>query len=178
MRSAIAPFPKSAITLEKLLELLPKLTDYYVERGYISSGAFLPPQKITEGKIQIQIVESTLSAVEIEGLSRLKDSYIRTRLPELDRPLNIQTLARSLAKLQNDPLIEKLKGEIIEQDRGSNILLLSIEEAPPFNAALRFSNSYSSSIGNFGGSANISHDNLLDFGDRCFNKPLRFYVYL
>lgn len=167
LRSVITPLPKSPITLEELSALSSKkLTDYYVDRGYIGSGAFIPPQKFVEGKIQIQIIESTLSAVEIEGLSRLKDSYIRTRLPELDRPLNIQTLARSLAKLQNDPLIEKLKGEIIEQDRGSNILLLSIEEAPPFNAALRFTNSYSSSIGNFGGSANISHNNLLGFGDR------------
>lgn len=166
LKEAIA-LPKSPVTIEKLLQLFPdKLTNYYVERGYISSGAILPPQKITDGKIQIQIVESTLSAVEIRGLSRLKDSYIRKRLPKLDKPLNVKTLARSLAKLQNDSLIEKLKGEIIQQNQGKNILLLSIEEAPSLNASLRFTDSYSHSIGNFGGAANITHNNLLGFGNR------------
>ena len=165
LKSALAPLTKTAITLEQLLQLIPQLTKYYVDRGYISSGAFLPTQKMTDGKIEIQIVESNLTDIKIKGLSRLKDSYIKKRLTILNQPLNIKTLTRSLAKLQNDPLIEKLSGEIIQHERGSNILLLSIEETPPFNASLRLTNSYSPSIGSFGGIAQISHHNLLGFGD-------------
>ncbi len=166
LEAIVAPVKGQKIPLEQILELRDKLTNYYVAQGYTSSGAFLPPQRLSDGKIQIQIVEGTLAAIKIEGLSRLSDNYVRARLPEIDKPLNINVLAQSLATLQNDPLIKQINGEITQQRVGRNVLLINLEENPPVNLTLRVNNTNSPSVGRFGGVVNITHNNFLGFGDR------------
>ena len=166
LKTLVAPLEGTKISIEEILELDGKLTEYYVERGYANSGAFLPPQNLTDGTIEIQIVEGTLTAFQIKGLSNLSEDYIRSRLPDLGQPLNVNNLAEKLGRLRNDPLIESINAEIIQESIGKNILQLEVEENSPLKSQLTLTNGYSPSIGSLGGNASITHQNLLGFGDR------------
>ena len=53
LEAIVAPLEGREIPLEQILELRDQLTEYYLERGYASSGAFLPPQKLTDGQSRI-----------------------------------------------------------------------------------------------------------------------------
>lgn len=50
------------ITSNELQELRRKLTQFYVEKGYVNSGAVIPDQKVNDGIIRIHIIEGSLLA--------------------------------------------------------------------------------------------------------------------
>lgn len=61
---------RGELTFEDLLELRLRITQLYLDNGYITSGAFLPNnQVLTDGVIRIQVVEGTLEAIDLCLLS-------------------------------------------------------------------------------------------------------------
>ena len=47
------------ITVKDLQEMTGKITDLYRQKGYMTCGAVLPPQRIHEGKVEIRLIEGT-----------------------------------------------------------------------------------------------------------------------
>lgn len=165
----ITPYIGQSKTFDQLLELRSQITQLYLDNGYLSSGAFLPNnQDLNSGEITIQVIEGDLEKIEITGLSRLREGYIRKRL-ELgaSTPLNKANLERSLQLLQIDPLIAQINAELgAGTVPGRNILRLIVKEAPAFHSSIALDNQQSSSVGALQGNISISHDNLLGFGDQ------------
>lgn len=57
---------KGDLTYSDLLELRSRITQLYISKGYITTGAFLPSgQALSDGDIQIQVLEGQLETVEI-----------------------------------------------------------------------------------------------------------------
>ncbi|NJS12984.1 MAG: ShlB/FhaC/HecB family hemolysin secretion/activation protein [Microcoleus sp. CSU_2_2] len=163
------PYENRSVTFEELLELRSAILQLYIKNGYITSGAFLPNnQDLSSGTVKIQVVEGELDRIEIGGLNRLREGYVRSRLQlATSTPLNQQRLEEALQLLQLDPLIDRVNAELVAGSTpGSNILRVSIKEAPAFHAAIGADNNQSPSIGSIQGSVEISHDNVLGFGDR------------
>lgn len=167
------PYSNREVTFEDLLELRSAITQLYINNAYITSGAFLPSnQDLSSGIVQIQVVEGELEQVEIGGLRRLREGYVRSRIIRAtSTPLNQKRLEEALQLLQLDPLIEQVNAELAAGSTpGRNILRVSLKEAPAFHAAIAVENNQSPSIGSIQGSVEVSHDNLLGFGDRLSAK--------
>jgi hemolysin activation/secretion protein len=163
------PYKNRLVTFEELLELRSAIIQLYIKNGYITSGAFLPNnQDLSSGIVQIQVVEGEVEQIEIGGLRRLREGYVRSRIElATSTPLNQQRLEEALQLLQLDPLIERVNAELVAGSTpGSNILRVSLKEAPAFHAAFGVDNNQSPSIGSVQGSVEVSHDNVLGFGDR------------
>jgi hemolysin activation/secretion protein len=157
------------VSFEDLVKLRSDITKLYLDNGYLNSGAFIPNnQDLNKGDLQIQIVEGELEKIEIAGLSRLNEGYIRKRIEQATTaPLNKTQLERALQLLQIDPLIEQVNAELSAGSApGRNILRLLLKEAPAFRAGITFDNDQSNSVGSGQLTSFISHDNLLGFGDR------------
>lgn len=165
LKKAYSPL-KENLTLEQLFQIKERIKQYYLDRGYISSGAFLPQQNIESGNLIIEVVEGSLEAIEIEELSSLSEKYITKRLPRLKQPLRVRDLTEALRKLEEDPLIKEVSAELKVLKPGENLLILEIEENKAIQTQLNFVNTYSPTIGRLGGSANVTHQNFLGFGDR------------
>ncbi|PSB16633.1 ShlB/FhaC/HecB family hemolysin secretion/activation protein [Phormidesmis priestleyi ULC007] len=156
-------------TFEDILNLRAKITQLYTDAGYITSGAFLlNNQALDQGIVRIKVVEGELEQIEISGLTRLRDRYVRSRLERATKPpLNRRPLEEALQLLQLDPLIAQVNAELTAGTApGRNRLRVSLREAPPFHAGVAIANDQSPSIGEVSGSVFASHDNLLGFGDR------------
>jgi hemolysin activation/secretion protein len=165
----IQPFAGQAVTFDQLIELRSQITQLYIDNGYITSGAFLlNNQDLSDGIIQIQVVEGRLEAIAIDGLDRLRPGYVRSRIRLADSiPLRVQDLERALQLLQLDPLIEQVNAELTAGSApGLNVLQLSLREAPAFHAGIRMDNYQSTSIGSLQGSVFASYDNVTGWGDR------------
>jgi hemolysin activation/secretion protein len=165
----IQSYENRSVTFEELLELRSAIIQLYIKNGYITSGAFLPNnQDLNSGIVQIQVVEGEIKQIEIGGLNRLRQGYVRSRLEQAtSTPLNRQRLEEALQLLQLDPLIERVNAELVAgSNPGSNILRVSLKEAPAFHAAIGVDNNQSPSIGSVQSSIEVSHDNVLGFGDR------------
>ncbi len=156
------------LTLENLLELRLSISKLYIERGYITSAAFLPNnQDLSTGIAQIQVIEDEVERIEIGGLRRLRSQYVTSRLKRAtSTPLNEPRLREALQLLENDPLIEQVEGNISPGSiQGRSILRVSLTESPAFHSAIAFENNQPPSIGSIQGSVEVSHDNALGFGD-------------
>jgi hemolysin activation/secretion protein len=162
------PLENKKITFEQLLQLRSQITELYVRKGYITSGAFIPNnQDVANGVVQIQVVEGELEGISIVGLQRLQTAYVRSRIKRFAvKPLNKNNLEEALQLLQLDPVIKRVNAELIAGSAsGSNILQVKITESPAFHAGVIFANHQSASVGSEQGSAFVAHDNLLGFGD-------------
>ena len=144
-----APYENRTLTAEELQEARRQLTLYYVERGYLNSGAVIPDQKVEDGVVRIRIVEGRLSEVEVTGNTHLRAGYVRDRLrPEPDAPLNVQALQERLQILQQNPLVEQLQAELVPGVQpGESVLRLGIREARPYEIGLAVANNNPPSVG-------------------------------
>lgn len=156
------------VTFEDLLNLRASITQLYISNGYITSGAFLLNQPLDQGIVQIQIVEGTLEQIELNGLTRLRDRYVRSRLERATKaPLNRQRLEEALQLLQLDPLIAQVNAELTAgTGPGRNRLRVTLQEASPWHLGFAIANDQPPSVGSIAGSVFASNDNLLGFGDR------------
>ncbi len=155
-------------TFEDLLNLRATITKLYTDAGYITSGAFLLNQVLDQGIVQIQVVEGTLEQIELSGLTRLRERYVRSRLERATKsPLNRQRLEEALQLLQLDPLIAQVNAELTAGTApGRNRLRVTLQEASPWHVGFAITNDQPPSVGSIAGSIFASDDNLLGFGDR------------
>jgi hemolysin activation/secretion protein len=162
-----APYENRTITSEELLELRDKLTLYYVERGYINSGAVIPDQEATQGVITLRIIEGRLTRVEVSGTKRLRSAYVSKRiLLRTESPLNLEPLRSQLLLLQQDPLIERLNAALVPGNRpGEALLRVKVAEARPYFVTLGVSNDNPPSSGGERAELALGHRNLSGWGD-------------
>lgn len=170
MAAVTTSFKGKSASFEELTAIATAVTDLYTSHGYTTSGAFLPAQDISTGKVKIQVVEGDLERIEVKGLSHLSNSYVRSRIASAGKsPLNLRELEEALQLLQLDPLFSSVQAELSAGTTpGRSVLTVNLKEADAFNAAVLTQNFDSPSVGSFGGIVALSHNNLFGWGDRAF----------
>lgn len=168
LQAATAEFIGKPISFAQLLQAVNKITQLYLQQGYITSGAYIPEQQLESDSLKIQIVESSLSEINInitEG--RLKEKYIRDRLSRgTSTPLNIDNLQEALQLLQLNPLVENINAELASGNkRGTNVLDVTVNGAKTFGFEIILNNNRNPSVGSFQRGIEISEDNLFGIGD-------------
>lgn len=167
INTLVKPLEGRSATLEQLKQVADKITEIYLDRGYITSRAVLPPQTITAGVVQIQVIEGRLSRIEVEGTKRLHPAYIRSRIRlGAGMPLSTAKLEDQLRLLRVDPLFDNVEASLRAGDNeGESILIVRILEANPFQANFSFDNYSPPSVGSERLGVNLRHRNLTGKGD-------------
>lgn len=112
----------------------------------------------------LQVIEGSLSAIEVEGLNHLQKGFITQRLADVGTPLNTERLEQQLSALRDRDAIENIDAELKEVKPGQNLLTVTVEENSPFSSQFTLTNTFSPSVGSFGGNASINYQ-LLGYGD-------------
>ncbi len=167
LAAATAEFIQRPISLAEVFQARTQITELYISKGYITSGAYIPPQTIRSGVIKIQVVEGQLEDIQVTGTQRLDSNYVRSRLAiATSAPLNRQELLAALQLLQLDPLIETLSAELSAGlHPGTSILQVKIQEAKTFSVQAILDNGRSPSVGSFRRRLQLNEANLLGSGD-------------
>ncbi|MGC9504523.1 ShlB/FhaC/HecB family hemolysin secretion/activation protein [Baaleninema sp.] len=144
-----------------------ELSQLYRDRGYITSGVYVPPQTSRDGTLILQASESRFEDIDISVDGRLNPSYIRSRLGVEPGDLVNQTqLLQTLQLLQLDDRIDTLAAELAAGVRPeTNRLSLNVKAASPLKANIRLDNNRSPSVGTFRQLARLQFNSLLGFGD-------------
>ncbi len=169
IEDAIKEYTLRPISFVELLQVPRKITQLYLDAGYITSGAIISPQAIVDRTVKIQIIPGTVSDIKIIGLKKLKPSYVRSRLARATQPpLNQDRLLKALQILQIDPLIADISAELSAGIKpNSSILEVTVEEEPDtFSIGLNLDNYRVASVGTFRRQLELNEENLLGFGDR------------
>ena len=167
LNADLAKFLNRPLTFSELLQARSTITDLYIRKGYITSGAYIPPQSLQSGIVKIQVVEGKLQEIKVTGTNRLDPNYVRSRIDiATGAPLNRDRLIEALQVLQLNPLIANISAELAAGDlSGQNILELKVKEAETFNAQLSLDNNRNPSVGSFQRRIKLSEANLTGLGD-------------
>ncbi len=167
LERAVAPWAGRAIRSEDLVSVSNAVTQLYVDRGYVTSGAVVPDQEFEDGIVEVRIVEGSLGEIRIHGNEQFRDRYLRNRIaPGATTPLDIEKLGRQLQILQQDPRIQRVAVRLAPGDRlGEAVLYVEVEETSRFRADFRFSNYEPPSIGALAGQVEGRVANLAGLGD-------------
>ena len=160
-------FTNRPISLAELFQVRSAVTQLYVDQGYITSGAYIPPQTLQEGVIRIQVVEGELEDIKVSGTRRLNPNYVRSRIAvATSRPLNRNRLLEALQLLQLNPLIQNLSAELSAgAGPGASLLEIQVKEAQSFSSQVVLDNGRVPSVGKFRRRLQLNEANLLGQGD-------------
>lgn len=162
-----APYLGREVTTADLEELRLALTRFYIDHGYINSGAVIPDQTVQNGVVTFQIIEGELTTIHIDNTRWFQPRYIRRRLElGVGPPLYLGMLQERLQFLQQDERIRRLQAELRPGiRRGDSVLNVRVEEAIPLQVELNINNYQSPTVGAENGSITLAHRNLTGRGD-------------
>lgn len=148
IRSIFEPLEGRRIRLEMLREKADVLQALYVERGFLLTRVIIPPQRIEDGNLVVEVVEGYVDDVLLENGDGVGARLAQDKLETLEgqRPLNIRKLDGKLLILNEVPGIAvttllRRGGEL-----GAASMLVSTSRLPNQGFA-SFSNTGSDSIG-------------------------------
>jgi hemolysin activation/secretion protein len=169
LEAATASFLNRPLVFADLLQARAAVTQLYLDKGYLTSGAYLPAnQDVSNGVVTLQVVEGSIEEIRVTGTRSLRSEYVRDRLRTATQtPVNVNRLTSALQLLKQNPLIEQISAELlIGTQPGTNLLSVRIVPAPSRSARVVLSNYRSATSGEFGRQIRLSQNNLTGYGDR------------
>lgn len=155
------------ITHADLVQLRDDLTKLYVSEGYISSGAVLPDQEVSDGVLEIEIVEGRLDSVSVSGNSFLTNTYFQRRLGADGRVLSAVNLQRDFQLLLEDSNVRRLDARLVPGEQlGSAALEIEVEEERRWDATAFVASDRSPSVGGVRGGVAGLYRSLIWAGDQ------------
>lgn len=144
----LAEYAGRELSIAQLFEAVAAVNRLYREAGCITCQAFLPPQKVEGGEVEIRLVEGRLGEVRIEGAKYLREQFLLDRISmrqgalfdgaSLERDLarfNATVEARATARLRPG----KTYGEVDA--------ILQVTEPPRFGLGLFADNAGRDDVG-------------------------------
>lgn len=138
LNSFAQPYIGRDVSVMELEQLRLALTHFYIDHGYINSGAVIAKDAYQNGELRIDIIEGRIEEVRIKGMDGLRDGYVANRLiDDADKAFNLQALQDSYQLLMSDPLISRINGRIIPGSTpGTSILDLDVTRAQPYRLSV------------------------------------------
>lgn len=82
----LQPFIEQCLTASDLNRLLSDITNAYLKRGYVTTRAYLPPQDLQDGVLQIQVIEGRLESIDGGDLSSALETSMGSPSREALKP--------------------------------------------------------------------------------------------
>ncbi|MDP4029111.1 MAG: POTRA domain-containing protein [Gallionella sp.] len=85
LQAAVARWANRSLNFGELIQAVEAVEARYKEAGYFLAQAYLPPQKIRDGTIEIQVTEGRLGETRLEGESRVAPDVVFKYLDRLPK---------------------------------------------------------------------------------------------
>ncbi|MFA6600771.1 MAG: POTRA domain-containing protein [Candidatus Omnitrophota bacterium] len=103
LRGLVAPYENKEQSMRELTELAQRIEEYYAQKGFITSVAYIPAQKSADGVFRIQVVEGKTGEILVEGNRYSRTRRIRSyiRIPR-GKILRYRDIEKSINKLNQN----------------------------------------------------------------------------
>ncbi len=167
LQDMLKPYEGRNVSIAELEALRQQLTHYYIDHGYVNSGATLAADAYDKGELHIKIIEGRIDEIRVKGLERLREDYVIKRLvSDPDKPFNLTELQDNYQLLLADPLISRMNGRILPGAvPGHSILDVDVIRAKPYQLSVFGDNQRPPSIGGEAFGLTGVMRNLTGFGD-------------
>lgn len=167
IKAIIAPYENKTITITELEEAVNKITDAYRQEGYITSRAYLPPQKIEQGIVEIRVMEGVMGSIDVKGNRYFKTKTILKKFTlKKGQPFNYTLLRKDMVRVNDAPDRSSRAVLMPGKDAGSTDVVLEVKDRLPIHAGFSWDDFGSRYIDGQRYMVNFTHNNLLGFDDK------------
>ena len=156
------------MTLAELEAVVRRVTDYYRRRGFLVAQAYLPPQEITGGKVQIHVLEGVYGEIETRGDASLRPGVVEAHLRGIrsGEPVEVRSLARAVLLLSDLPGVD-VEGTLrAGRAPGTTDLVVTLTDGARFSGSVTVDNHGGQGGGAVRGIVNLNWNNPLSDGGR------------
>lgn len=173
LRAVLALPAEARLDLAGLQALAERLSEHYRGQGYLFARAYLPAQRLDDGRLEIAVLEGRYGQVAASGDAALAgpaQGFLSALRPgELIRSAPLE---RATLLLSDQPGIAIRPVVRPGQATGSGDLEVEVRATPRWRGELGADNHGSRSTGSARATASLSGDRLLRFGDQLSLKLL------
>lgn len=162
----VAPYINQCLSLARINQLVREISEWYVQRGYITSRAFLTEQNLSHGILTITVLEGRLEEIRLQGA---RSRQLKMAFPTgAGRILNLRDIEQGMEQI-NRLRTTPVQIEIIPSAKpGYSIVNLTSTPEFPLTLGLNIDNSGQRTTGTGQLSASLVGNDLLGIADRWF----------
>ena len=165
----------TTVTVADLVGITNMVTEHYQKHGYISSVAYLAPQKVLDGNITINIMEGKYGNISIGGnkwnrTSYLNNQYLKDKYIESGSLLNVNDIRESLQEINaSGYMTGAISLEDNEESAELTDLELTVKDRFPLDFDFRWDDMGTSTTGLHRAIFFAGLYNLTGFGDQLYS---------
>ena len=166
IRGVTSAYENKELTLADMQTVADKITDLYRQAGYVTSTAVLPPQKIKDGILAINVVEGKTGDVEVRNNLFFSRKLILKQVKlKKGEAFNINELRAYLVRVNEHPDISVKSVLAPGKEPGTSDVVLDVKDSLPLHAEFVYDDYGSRSLRKNRYSTLLTDNNLTGQGD-------------
>ena len=167
LEKVVASSIGKTLTLRELSEVAGLVSEHYAAEGFILAQAYLPPQEIRGGVVEVAILEGKVGKVDVTGNTRYKKSTILRAMDPVRKRgiIHEGTLETALNEMNDYPGLKVRAALKPGETRGLTDLELTAKERMPYTLTTDINNYGSRFTGPWLYGAEVGLGNLAGLGD-------------
>ncbi len=167
----IVPYQGTDMSLADAQKVADLITDIYRKKGFITSRAYIPAQKMKNDVLTIKVLEGKLGNVSVQGNKYFNTNLLKKRLhmEELGY-FDYSTLQRSLVYINQHPDRMARTTLVPGVEPGTTDVVVDVHDRLPIHAGFIYDNYGSRFIDHNRYALTLEDNNLFGFDDRVFAK--------
>ncbi|AXA55785.1 ShlB/FhaC/HecB family hemolysin secretion/activation protein [Pseudomonas thivervalensis] len=163
----LKPFLNQCLGVPQLNQLLKVITDDYLEKGLVTSRAYLPQQDLSSGHLQVLVVEGRLEGLKGAENSKLSDRELAMAFPgKTGELLNLREIEQMVDQLNRLPSNRAQMELTPGQNIGGSEVRVNNTAQKPWRAGLSRHNDGQKSTGEQQWGASLDWDSPLGLADQ------------
>lgn len=160
-----ANFIDRCLNARDIEQLMAEVTRHYVERGFVTSRAYLPSQDLTQRRLRLLVQEGRIERIEIAGDPQGRIRADRVVPAQAGDVLNIRDLEQAVDQINSVPG-NKVQLDLVPGSApGQTVVVLRNQASQPYKAFIGLNNQGAPSTGRNGLTGSLSLGSLLRQGE-------------
>ena len=104
IKDIISGYENKELALDEMQKVADAITDAYRQKGYVTSRAYLAPQKIVGGNLEIRVIEGFTGDIQVKGNRYFKTELYRKKIAlKRGDPFNYEMLRKGMSSINELP---------------------------------------------------------------------------
>ena len=157
-------FEGRCLGITELNAVLQSITFAYIDKGYIAARPYLPEQDLSDGQLEVVVVEGALEGIEMpEGTPQ----QVATAFPGMvGKPVNLRDVEQGLDQIRRLPSVDASMELQAGQEQGGSVLAVDRRAGRSVYGSFGVDNQGGAATGEFQTRLSLGVDDLLGLNDR------------
>ncbi|MEK6652030.1 MAG: POTRA domain-containing protein, partial [Nitrospirota bacterium] len=167
LKIILSKYENKELTLSEINQIAEDITLNYRKQGYILAYAYIAPQEIKDGILEISVIEGRTGEITIRGNKSYSAKFIQKHLERIkqDPSLKEEKLERALLILNEYPSLSVKASLTAGKELGATDITAQAKDSLPISGSLFYDNFGTNITSKHRAGINLNTGNLITSGD-------------